>query len=171
MVDLAGLDIGWRSRQDRGESSPIEDKLCEQGRFGQKTGMGYFKYAGSRFPSPDEVVERFIDKTIAELGLKRRSIDDQEILERLTYPMINEAARILDEGVAVRSGDIDIVWIYGYGWPIATGGPMFHADQVGLKHIADRLHHYATQDDDASLRPTPFLQQLAECGGTFLGSA
>jgi 3-hydroxyacyl-CoA dehydrogenase len=169
MVDLAGLDIGWRSRQDRGEKSPIEDRLCEEGRLGLKTGKGYFKYEpGSRSPSPDEAVERLIEQTTSALGLKRRAIDDQEILERLLFPMINEGARILEEGIAARASDIDVVWLYGYGWPVATGGPIFHADRIGARHIADRLRHYAVEDDDPSLQPTGLLSQLAEGSSKFL---
>jgi 3-hydroxyacyl-CoA dehydrogenase len=169
MVDLAGLDIGWRSRQDRGEKSPIVDRLCEEGRLGLKTGKGYFKYEpGSRSPSPDEAVERLIEQTTSALGLKRRAIDDQEILERLLFPMINEGARILEEGIAARASDIDVVWLYGYGWPVATGGPIFHADRIGARHIADRLRHYAVEDDDPSLQPTGLLSQLAEGSSKFL---
>lgn len=140
MGDLAGLDIGWRSRKDRGIKSEIADALCEAGRFGQKTGKGYYKYeAGSRAPLPDPDVEKLIDETLAKLGLKRRAVSDEEILERMMYPMINEGAKILAEGIAARPSDIDVVWLYGYGWPIYRGGPMFWADTVGLKHIADRL--------------------------------
>jgi 3-hydroxyacyl-CoA dehydrogenase len=163
MMDLAGLDIGWRSRRDRGEKSPIEDRLCLAGRFGQKVGRGYFKYeSGSRHPQQDEIVERLIGDTISGLGLKRRSVSDEEMLERLLYPMIDEGARILQEGIAARPGDIDIVWLHGYGWPISTGGPMFYADNVGLKHIAERLNFYADADGDNSLRPSALLQELAQ---------
>ena len=131
-----GLDIGWRSRQDRGIKSEIADAICEAGRFGQKTGKGYYKYeAGSRAPLPDPEIEKLIEETTTKLGLKRRQIDDQELLERLMYPMINEGARILEEKIAARPSDIDVVWLYGYGWPIYRGGPMFYADQVGLKLV------------------------------------
>ena len=116
MGDLAGLDIGWRSRKDRGIKSEIADALCEAGRFGQKTGKGYYKYeAGSRAPLPDPDVEKLIDETLAKLGLKRRAVSDEEILERMMYPMINEGAKILAEGIAARPSDIDVVWLYGYG--------------------------------------------------------
>jgi 3-hydroxyacyl-CoA dehydrogenase len=158
MGDLAGLDIGWRSRKDRGIKSEIADALCEAGRFGQKTGKGYYKYeGGSRAPLPDPEVEKLIDETLAKLGLKRRQISDDEILERMVYPMINEGAKILEEGIAARPSDIDVVWLYGYGWPIYRGGPMFYADQVGLKHIADRLSYYAKETNDPSLEPAPLL--------------
>jgi 3-hydroxyacyl-CoA dehydrogenase len=168
MGDLAGLDIGWRSRQDRGIKSEIEDALCEAGRFGQKTGKGYYKYeGGSRAPLPDPEVEKLIDETLQRLGRKKRVVSDDEILERMMYPMINEGARILEEGIATRPGDIDVIWLYGYGWPIYRGGPMFYADQVGLKHIADRLAHYSKESGDPSLEPAPLLKRLAAEGGRF----
>jgi 3-hydroxyacyl-CoA dehydrogenase len=168
MGDLAGLDIGWRSRKDRGIKSEIADALCEAGRFGQKTGKGYYKYeAGSRAPQPDPEVEKLIDETLQRLGRKRRAVSDDEILERMVYPMINEGARILEEKIAARPGDIDVIWLYGYGWPIYRGGPMFYADQVGLKHIADRLSYYAKETNDPSLEPAPLLKRLATEGTTF----
>ena len=172
MGDLAGLDIGWRSRQDRGIKSEIADAICEAGRFGQKTGKGYYKYeAGSRSPLPDPEIEKLIEETTAKLGIKRRQIDDQEILERLMYPMINEGARILEEKIAARPSDIDVVWLYGYGWPIYRGGPMFYADSVGLKTISERLSFYAKQTNDPSLEPTPLLKRLADEGKTFASLA
>ncbi|MGJ5176842.1 3-hydroxyacyl-CoA dehydrogenase NAD-binding domain-containing protein [Bradyrhizobium oligotrophicum] len=172
MGDLAGLDIGWRSRKDRGIKSEIADALCEAGRFGQKTGKGYYKYeAGSRAALPDPDVERLIDETLAKLGLKRRAVSDEEILERMMYPMINEGAKILAEGIAARPSDIDVVWLYGYGWPIYRGGPMYWADSVGLKHIAERLAFYAKETNDPSLEPAPLLKKLADEGKTFASLA
>lgn len=172
MGDLAGLDIGWRSRKDRGIKSEIADALCEAGRFGQKTGKGYYKYeAGSRAPLPDPEVEKLIDETLARLGRKKRVVSDEEILERMMYPMINEGAKILEEGIAARPSDIDVVWLYGYGWPIYRGGPMFWADSVGLKHIADRLAFYAKETNDPSLEPAPLLKKLAAEGKTFASLA
>jgi 3-hydroxyacyl-CoA dehydrogenase len=172
MGDLAGLDIGWRSRQDRGIKSEIADALCEAGRFGQKTQKGYYKYeAGSRAPLPDPEVEKLIDETLQRLGRKRRVVSDEEILERMMYPMINEGARILEEKIAARPSDIDVIWLYGYGWPIYRGGPMFYADQVGLKQIADRLSFYAKETNDPSLQPAPLLKRLAEEGKTFASLA
>jgi 3-hydroxyacyl-CoA dehydrogenase len=174
MGDLAGLDIGWRSRQDRGIKSPIGDALYEAGRHGQKTGKGYYKYEqGSRAPLPDPEVEKMLDEARAKLGVKGRVVSDDEILERMMYPMINEGARILEEKIAARSSDIDVIWLYGYGWPIYRGGPMFYADQVGLKHIADRLSFYAKETNDPSLEPAPLLKKLAAEGKTFasLGKA
>ena len=172
MGDLAGLDIGWRSRQDRGIKSEIADAICEAGRFGQKTGKGYYKYeAGSRAPLPDPEIEKLIEETTAKMGIKRRQISDDEILERLMYPMINEGARILEEKIAQRPSDIDITWLYGYGWPVYRGGPMFYADSVGLKKIADRLSFYAKQTNDPTLEPTPLLKKLADEGKTFASLA
>lgn len=172
MGDLAGLDIGWRSRKDRGIKSEIADALCEAGRFGQKTGKGYYKYeAGSRAPMPDPEVEKLIDETLLRLGRKKRVVGDDEILERMMYPMINEGAKILEEGIAARPSDIDVVWLYGYGWPIYRGGPMFWADTVGLKHIADRLAFYAKETNDPSLEPAPLLKKLAAEGKTFASLA
>ncbi|QOG19582.1 MULTISPECIES: 3-hydroxyacyl-CoA dehydrogenase NAD-binding domain-containing protein [Bradyrhizobium] len=172
MGDLAGLDIGWRSRKDRGIKSEIADALCEAGRFGQKTGKGYYKYeAGSRAPLPDPDVEKLIDETLLRLGRKKRVVSDEEILERMMYPMINEGAKILEEGIAARPSDIDVVWLYGYGWPIYRGGPMFWADSVGLKHIADRLSFYARETNDPSLEPAPLLKKLAAEGKTFASLA
>mgnify|MGYP001057341295 FL=1 len=172
MGDLAGLDIGWRSRQDRGIKSPIGDALYEAGRHGQKTGKGYYKYEqGSRAPLPDPEVEKMLEEVRAKLGVKGRNISDEEILERMIYPMINEGARILEEGIASRPSDIDVIWLYGYGWPIYRGGPMYYADQVGLKHIADRLSYYAKETNDPSLEPAPLLKKLAAEGKTFASLA
>ncbi|MGX9391767.1 3-hydroxyacyl-CoA dehydrogenase NAD-binding domain-containing protein [Nitrobacteraceae bacterium UC4446_H13] len=172
MGDLAGLDIGWRSRQDRGIKSPIGDALYEAGRHGQKTGKGYYKYEqGSRAPLPDPEVEKMLEEVRAKLGVKGRNISEEEILERMIYPMINEGARILEEKIASRPSDIDVIWLYGYGWPIYRGGPMFYADQVGLKHIADRLSYYAKETNDPSLEPAPLLKKLAAEGKTFASLA
>jgi 3-hydroxyacyl-CoA dehydrogenase len=168
MGDLAGLDVGWRIRKHRGVTAPISDVLCERGRFGQKTGRGYYLYdAGSRTPMPDPEVEALILETSTRLGMTRRVIDDQEILERMTYPMINEAARILEEGIAIRPSDIDVVWVYGYGWPVWRGGPCFHADLVGLAKIVERLEHYAKATGDDGLMPAALLRQLADQGKGF----
>jgi 3-hydroxyacyl-CoA dehydrogenase len=172
MADLAGLDIGWRSRQDRGEKSEIADALCESGRMGQKSGKGYYKYEdGSRAPLPDPDVEALIEETCRRLDIRRRPVSDDEIFERMTYPMINEGARILHEGIATRPGDIDIIWLYGYGWPAYRGGPMYYGEQVGLPRVAERLAYYATIDHDETLRPAPLLEKLAFSGDTFTSVA
>jgi 3-hydroxyacyl-CoA dehydrogenase len=168
MMDLAGLDVGWRIRKGRGEHALIEDALCEAGHYGQKTGKGYFRYeAGSRTPLPDPEVEKTILEASARLGINRRPIGEEEIVERMILPMINEGARILDEGIASRPGDIDVIWVYGYGWPVWRGGPMYYADRLGLEHVRDRLAFYADRSRDRSLRPAPLLARRAAEGRGF----
>jgi 3-hydroxyacyl-CoA dehydrogenase len=163
MADMAGLDVGWRIRKGRGERNEIEDALCEAGHFGQKTGKGYFRYeAGSRTPLPDPEVERIILDTSSRAGLTRRQIAQEEIVERMIFPMINEGARILEQRIAARPGDVDVIWVYGYGWPVWRGGPMYYADQVGLTQIRDRLTLYAELSDDQTLRPATLLHRLAD---------
>ncbi|EFH11997.1 3-hydroxyacyl-CoA dehydrogenase NAD-binding domain-containing protein [Teichococcus cervicalis] len=168
MSDLAGLDIGWRIRKATGAKAPVADALCEAGRLGQKTGKGYYAYPeGARAGVEDPEAQAIIEGISAQLGITRRAIGQDEILERLVFPMINEGARILEEGIAARPGDIDIVWLYGYNWPAWRGGPMHHADAVGLAHVAQRLAHYAEATGDDSLRPAPLLARLAESGQGF----
>jgi 3-hydroxyacyl-CoA dehydrogenase len=168
MMDLAGLDVGWRIRKGRGEHALIEDALCEAGHYGQKTGKGYFRYEpGSRTPLPDPEVEQTILDASSRLGINRRPIGQEEIVERMILPMINEGARILDEGIASRPGDIDVIWVYGYGWPVWRGGPMYYADRLGLAHVRDRLAFYADRSRDETLRPAPLLQRLAAEGSGF----
>jgi 3-hydroxyacyl-CoA dehydrogenase len=166
MSDLAGLDVGWRVRKGRGTKAPIADALCDAGRFGQKAGVGYYRYDG-RTPSPDPAVERIIADARRKAGINPRAISKDEIFERMIYPMLNEGARILEEGIATRASDIDVIWIHGYGWPVWTGGPMYYADHLGLKHVAARLEAYAERTRDDSLRPAPLLQRLAERGEGF----
>ena len=168
MMDLAGLDVGWRIRKGRGERALIEDALCEAGHFGQKTGKGYFRYeAGSRTPVPDPEVEGIIIEASARLGINRRPIGEEEIVERMIFPMINEGARILEEGIAARPGDIDVIWVYGYGWPVWRGGPMYYADRPGLAHLHDRLTHYADRSEDGTLQPAALIRRLAAEGRGF----
>jgi 3-hydroxyacyl-CoA dehydrogenase len=168
MADMAGLDVGWRIRKGRGERNEIEDALCEAGHFGQKTGKGYFRYeSGSRTPLPDPEVQRTIIDVSARLGITRRAITQEEIVERMIFPMINEGARILEEGIATRPGDIDVIWVYGYGWPVWRGGPMYYADRLGLAHIRDRLTLYADRSGDESLRPATRIRRLAAEGRGF----
>ena len=171
MADMAGLDVGWRIRKGRGERNEIEDALCEAGHFGQKSGKGYFRYeAGSRTPLPDPEVERTILDASSRAGVARRTLTQEEIVERMVYPMVNEGARILEEGIAARPGDIDVIWVYGYGWPVWRGGPMHYADRVGLAHIRDRLTLYAERSGDETLRPARRLSRLAAEGRGFASS-
>ncbi len=168
MGDLAGLDVGFRSRKDRGVRSEIADTICEAGRFGQKTQKGYYRYEeGRRAPIRDPEVEAIIVNASKKLGVTRRQISEQEILGRMIYPMINEGARILEEGVAARASDIDIVWINGYGFPISKGGPMHYADSIGLAKIRDDLTHFAKMTNDKTLEPAPLLVKLAAEGKGF----
>ena len=172
MGDLAGIDVGWRIRRGLGQRNEVADTLAEAGRFGQKTGKGYYIYEkGSRTPIPDPEVEKIILDASAKKGIKRREIDKQEIIERTIYPMINEGARILEEGIAARPGDIDVIWLYGYGWPVWRGGPMHYADTVGLKHVRDRLAFYAERSGDETLKPAALLDKLANEGRTFASLA
>lgn len=174
MGDLAGLDIGWRNRKakfdqltPREKANTILDKICEMGRYGQKTGAGFYKYDDKRKATPDPLIEELIVKHSKEVGIKRRAITDQEILERAIYSMINEGAKILEEGIAARPLDIDIVWIYGYGFPVYRGGPMFYADQVGLKKIYEAILKYKDMVGTEYWTPSPFLAKLAEEGKGF----
>jgi 3-hydroxyacyl-CoA dehydrogenase len=137
MADLAGVDIGWH--RDRTRIQNIRDALCAIDRWGQKKGAGFYDYDDKRRPSPSPVVQRIIEDFARQQGVERRSITDQEIVERTLYTMVNEGAKILEEGIAQRASDIDVVWVYGYGWPVYRGGPMFWADTVGLDTIVAGL--------------------------------
>lgn len=170
MGDLAGLDIGWRSRKDFGGRAPVADSLAEQGWFGQKTGRGFYLYPdGARTGTRDPEVEALIARVAAEHGVSRRGFTPEEIVARLMYPMVNEGARILEEGIAARPGDIDTIWINGYNWPAWRGGPMHWADTVGLKTIAAALSRFAAETGDDSQEPAPLLKKLADEGGSFAG--
>jgi 3-hydroxyacyl-CoA dehydrogenase len=167
MWDLAGLDIGWRTRKSLGKTAAIGDALCEQGRFGQKTGKGYYLYPDGRTPVSDPEVEALIEEKAREKGINRRDISEQEIVERSMYPMINEGARILEEGIAIRSSDIDTVWANGYGFPVGQGGPMFWAELVGLPKIVERLDYWYGKTGKEVYNPSPLLRKLAASGGSF----
>jgi 3-hydroxyacyl-CoA dehydrogenase len=173
MGDLAGLDVGWRIRkeykhlEDPNVRHPlVSDRLCEMGRFGQKTGAGWYRYDENRKPSPDPEVEALIEQAAAEAGIQRRSISEQEIIERTMYALVNEGAKILEEGYALRAVDIDIIYINGYGFPAWRGGPMWYADTVGLKKVYDRVCEFHAQHGDL-WEPAPLLRTLAEQGKTF----
>jgi 3-hydroxyacyl-CoA dehydrogenase len=168
MSDLAGIDVGWRIRKALGTRNEIADTLADKGRFGQKTGRGFYIYEkGSRSPIPDPEVEEIIVAASKRLGMARRAIDKKEIVERLVFPMINEGAKILDEGIAYRASDIDVIWVYGYGWPIWRGGPMYYADHLGLAYVRDQLAKYAKVSGNKSLEPSPLLTRLAAENGSF----
>ena len=170
MGDLAGLDIGWRSRKDFGGRAPVADSLAEMGRYGQKTGRGFYLYPdGARTGTRDPEVEALIARVAAEHGVTRRHFTADEIVARLMYPMVNEGARILEEGIAARPGDIDTIWINGYNWPAWRGGPMHWADTVGLNTIAEALSRFARETGDDSQEPAPLLKRLAAEGGRFAG--
>jgi len=155
LFDLAGLDLGWVASESHGET--LRDLFCEAGRRGQKTKTGYYDYDAVRKPSPSPVTEKIIADFRKAKGVTTRAIGDQEILERCLLPMINEGAKILEEGKASRASDIDIVWIYGYGWPTYRGGPMFYGDTLGLTNVAAGLKKHG-------LQPAPLLEKLAAAG-------
>jgi len=167
--DMSGLDIGYSIRKRRGTPFPIADAIVESGRLGQKTGEGYYRYEpGDRTPHPNAETEKLIIATSAKLGIARRDIGEEEMVERLLFPLINEGARILEEGIALRASDVDLVWINGYGWPRTLGGPMFHADEAGLPRIVARLREMAAETPgDPSLHPAALLVELADKGLTF----
>jgi 3-hydroxyacyl-CoA dehydrogenase len=172
--DLAGLDVGWRIRKEyqhlvpAGTRQPlVADRLCELGRYGQKTSAGWYRYAeGSRTPLPDPDVDRLIADSARAAGIERRPIVAEEIVERTIYALVNEAARILDEGFAARGVDIDIIYINGYGFPAHRGGPMWYADTVGLAQVLERIRQFETQHGNA-WKPSALLERLAKEGRTF----
>ena len=174
LSDLAGIDVGWRVRQHREPSRPkhlryseIADRLYEMGRYGQKTRKGWYNYEeGSRIPMPDPEVVDLVVRTSRELKIDRREISDEEILQRCIYPLINEGARILEEGIAQRASDLDIVWLYGFGFPRYRGGPMFYADSVGLRHVYEVMQGFCEIHEDW-LEPAPLLERLAREDKTF----
>ena len=164
MSDLAGLDIGWSKETSKGET--IRDRLCEMDRRGQKTGAGYYDYDENRKAIPSKITEELILEFAAKKGINRRKISDEEILERCVYPMINEGAKILEEGKAIRASDIDIVWINGYGWPVYRGGPMFYGDTVGLDKVLAKMKEFQAQMGD-DFKPAALLEKLVAEGKGF----
>ncbi len=171
--DLAGLDVGMRVRKEAphlyppGVRRPLaEDALCELGRYGQKTGAGWYRYGADRSRSEDPEVDALLQRIAAEEGIEQRDVDDDEIRDRLVYALVNEGARILEEGYALRSSDIDIIYLYGYGFPPQRGGPMFYADTVGLATVLERVKEFHAAHGHW-WRPAPLLEELAGQGGTF----
>ncbi len=174
--DLAGLDVGWYIRKRQAATRPahqrysnVADQICEMGRFGQKTNAGWYRYEpGNRTPIPDPHIEELIVKASADAGIQRREISDQEILERCMYALVNTGAKILEEGIALRACDIDIVYVYGYGFPRYRGGPMFYADTVGLDKVFESVQRFHAQHGEF-WEPSKLLERLAKEGGTFNG--
>ncbi|MDE1947189.1 MAG: enoyl-CoA hydratase/isomerase family protein [Burkholderiales bacterium] len=174
MADLAGLDIGWAGRKRMAATRPahlryskVADRICELGRLGQKTGAGFYRYeAGSRSPVPDPVVHELIEQCARESGIERREISDAEIVERTIYALVNEGAKILEEGIAQRASDIDLIYVNGYGFPAWRGGPMFYADTVGLAKVCERIREFERRHGEF-WKPAPLLVRLAESGKTF----
>jgi len=178
MGDLAGNDVGWYIRKRRYLEKPglryskTADLLCELGRFGQKTSAGWYDYKpGDRTPHPSAVVEEMLAAERARLGVAPRTVSDEEIVDRLLLALVNEGAQLLDEGIALRASDIDLVYLSGYGFPRYRGGPMFHADQVGLPRVVERMAGFAAnpQADPAFWTPAPLLARLAAAGKRFNG--
>ncbi len=175
MGDLAGLDIGWATRKRRAAEAGVEmkpivaDRLCEAGRFGQKTGAGWYRYeAGKRDPIPDAFTDQLITDYRLANNIQPRKISDDEIVERCLFALVNEGARILEEGIAARASDIDLVYLNGYGHPLHRGGPMLYADTVGLANVVRSLRRFAAEPGaDPSWQPAPLLVRLAEEGKTF----
>ncbi len=163
MADLAGLDIGWTKGQTAGD--PINNALCEMGRRGQKTGAGFYDYDAERRPAPSPVVEQLIKEHAARSGQPPASLSEEEIIETLIFPMVNEGAKILHEGKAQRASDIDVVWLYGYGWPKDKGGPMYYADQVGLDRVLAKAEELGRSSD--YFAPSPLLREMASSGRSF----
>jgi 3-hydroxyacyl-CoA dehydrogenase len=171
--DLAGLDVGWRIRKEYrhleapGIRQPFaEDRLCELGRYGQKTGAGWYKYDDQRRAMPDPLVTELVRKWVDEAGIAQRQISAEEITDRCLYALVNEGARILEEGYALRASDIDIIYLNGYGFPAHRGGPMWYADTVGLKQVCDRVSEFHRQHGEI-WRPAPLLKRLADEGKKF----
>lgn len=171
--DLSGLDVGWRIRQEFKHLEPpgirqplIADRLCEMGRYGQKTGAGYYRYDEHRQALPDPIVDQLIEQVAREAGIQRRAISSDEIVERTIYALVNEGANVLEEGIAARPVDIDIIYVYGYGFPAWRGGPMWYADTIGLKTVYERVCEFHRVHGEL-WKPAPLLQRLAEQGKTF----
>jgi 3-hydroxyacyl-CoA dehydrogenase len=180
MQDIAGIDVGWRIRQHlksvgktraEGPQSSVPDRLYEMGRYGQKTGAGWYRYEpGSRARIPDPVIDEVAAEAAAERGVTRRNVPDEDIIARIMTALANEGARVLEEGFAIRAGDIDVVYVNGFGYPRHRGGPMFYADTVGLPAVLARVNEYRRRFGEY-WRPAPLLEKLAHERGSFYGDA
>jgi 3-hydroxyacyl-CoA dehydrogenase len=166
MWDLAGLEIGWDKNNAKPDTD-VRDRLALNGDIGQKNGRGFYEYDEKRKPVVRDTTTETFAEVAANLGINQRDISDEEILDRLLLPMINEGAKILDEGIAVRASDIDVVYVYGYGWPVYQGGPMHYANTLSLNKVLEKLRHYQEQTGDDFWAPSPYLVKLAEAGGQF----
>jgi 3-hydroxyacyl-CoA dehydrogenase len=166
MSDLAGLDIGWVKAESKGET--LRDVLCEMDRRGQKTGAGYYDYDENRVAHPSPITEKIIQDFVARSGVSPRAISDEEILERCLYPMVNEGAKILEEGMAIRASDIDVIWQNGYGWPAYRGGPMWWGDHTGLDKVLAGMRRLQAEMGEA-YAPAPLLERMVAEGKRFTG--
>jgi 3-hydroxyacyl-CoA dehydrogenase len=179
MQDVAGIDVSARIREylksigktrAEGPQSEVMDRLYEMGRYGQKTGAGWYRYeAGSRTPIPDPLIDQLASDEAAKRGTTRRRVTDDEVIARITTALANEGARVLDEGYAVRAGDIDVIYVHGFGFPRFRGGPLFYADTVGLPEVLERVKQYREQFGDY-WRPAPLLERLVAEGRGFYGA-
>ena len=172
-MDLVGQDIGWAIRKRRAVEQPdrpysaVIDRICELGRFGQKTGSGIYAYPDGRTPEADPAIATLIDAYSHEIGLTRRAIDAEEIVSRCLLAMINEGARIVGEGIAYRPVDVDMTFLHGYGFPRERGGPMFQGDLIGLPALLDRLRTFAAGRNGWAWTPAPLIERLASENGRF----
>ena len=165
MADLAGLDIGWDKATSNGAT--VKDRLCELGRFGQKSGAGFYDYDEHRKPTPASLVSDLFRQLAAKAGIEQRALCEEEILERCLLPMVNEGAKILEEGIALRASDIDVAYVYGYGWPAYRGGPMYYANSLGLDNVLQKLRHYQQLTGDDFWQPSALLESLVARGESF----
>jgi 3-hydroxyacyl-CoA dehydrogenase len=165
MADLAGLDIGWDKATSNGAT--VKDRLCELGRFGQKSGAGFYDYDEHRKPTPTSLVSDLFRQLAVKAGIEQRALSEEEILERCLLPMVNEGAKILEEGIALRASDIDVAYVYGYGWPAYRGGPMYYANSLGLDNVLQKLRHYQQLTGDDFWQPSALLESLVARGESF----
>ena len=174
VADLAGLDIGWAVRKHRAQMNPapavatLADRICEAGRLGQKTGSGWYRYeAGKREAIADPITDEIVSAFRKERSVVAQPVSDEEIVARCIYALVNEGARIVEDGIALRAGDVDIVWLNGYGFPSSRGGPMQYANDIGLPTVLAALQRFADVTGDAFWKPAPLLARLAAAGKPF----